>query len=482
MKRNQSLVEEYKFLVDGEWRTSQQPVEIRSPYSNEVVGITYQASPEDVEAAIQAASRAFQETRQLPTYRRAEILEKMVRALKAQQETLARLITLEAGKPIKLARAEAGRAILTFTDALEESKRVRGEWLPLDLDPSSVGRFAVVRRFPVGPVLAITPFNFPLNLVAHKLAPALACGASMILKPAPQTPLSTLALARIAQEAGALPGAVNALLCSLEAAQAMVADDRLKALSFTGSAAVGWALKQKAGKKRVLLELGGNAGVAIHSDADLDYAAERCVFGGFAYSGQVCIAVQRIYVHQPIFDSFAGKLLERVRKLRMGDPLDEATDLGPMISTQAAERAEAWIQEAVRGGAQLLAGGERDGAFLQPTVLTRTKPEMRVCAEEVFAPVVTLEPYDRLEDALAAINNSPYGLQAGVFTNDQRSILRAFDTLEVGGVIVNDVPTYRADPMPYGGTKDSGLGREGVRFAIQEFTEPRVLVVNSAGR
>jgi len=482
MTVNQSLVEEHKFLVDGEWKTSQQPIEIRSPYSKEVVGVTYEASPENVEAAIRAATRAFQETRQLPTYRRAEILEKIVQALKARQETLARLITLEAGKPIKMARAEAGRAILTFTDALEESKRIRGEWLPLDLDASSAGRFAVVRRFPVGPVLAITPFNFPLNLVAHKLAPALACGASTILKPAPQTPLTTLALARIAQEAGAPPGSVNALLCSLESAQAMVADDRLKALSFTGSATVGWALKQKAGKKRVLLELGGNAGVAVHSDANLDYAAERCVMGGFAYSGQVCIAVQRIYVHQSVFDSFAGKLLERVRKLRMGDPLDEATDIGPMISTQAAERAGAWIQEAVRGGAQLLAGGERDGAFVQPTVLTRTKPKMRVCAEEVFAPVVTLEPYDRIEEALAAINNSPYGLQAGVFTNDHRAILRAFDTLQVGGVIVNDVPTYRADPMPYGGTKDSGLGREGVRFAIQEFTEPRVLAVNSAGR
>lgn len=470
--------QEFQFLVAGQWKTSAQPTEVRSPYNGEVVGLTYQATAADVEAAIEGAAQAFAETQRLPTYRRAETLGKIVQALAAQQEPIARLIALEAGKPIRLARAEARRAILTFTDALEESKRIRGEWLPLDLDAASCGRFALVRRFPVGPVAAITPFNFPVNLVSHKLAPALACGAPVVLKPAPQAPLSALHLARIVHEAGATPGALSALLCPVEAAQAMVADDRLKVFSFTGSAAVGWALKQKAGKKRVLLELGGNAGVAVHSDADLDYAAERCVFGGFAYAGQICIAVQRIYVHRPVFDSFADKLLERVRKLRLGDPLEETTDVGPMISRAAAERAEGWVREAVRGGAQLLAGGGRDGAFLQPTVLTQTKPEMKVCCEEVFAPVVTLEPYDRLEEALAAINRSPYGLQAGLFTHDARAIFGAFETLEVGGIIVNDVPTYRADPMPYGGTKDSGLGREGVRFAIQELTEPRVLVIN----
>ncbi|MBI2817840.1 MAG: aldehyde dehydrogenase family protein [Acidobacteria bacterium] len=477
----QTLAQEHKFLAAGEWKTSPHPVEIRSPYNGEVVGITYEASPEQVEQAVQAASQAFHQTRSLPTWRRAEILQNIVQALKAQQETIARLIALEAGKPIKMARAEATRAVLTFTDALEESKRIRGEWLPLDLDANSTGRFALVRRFPVGPVLAITPFNFPVNLVAHKLAPALACGASAILKPPPQAPLSTMGLARIAHEAGAPPGAVNSLLCGIPEAQGMVEDDRLKVLSFTGSAAVGWALKAKAGKKRVVLELGGNAGVAIHSDANLDFAADRCVMGGFAYSGQVCISVQRIYVHQPAFDEFASKLLDRVKRLRLGDPLSEQTDMGPMISAQAAQRAEGWIQDAVNAGAHLLAGGERDGSFLQPTVLTRTKPEMNVCAEEVFAPVVTLESYDNIEDALARINDSPYGLQAGVFTNDMRAIMQAFEKLEAGGIIVNDVPTYRADPMPYGGTKDSGIGREGVRYAIQEFTEPRVLVVNPSG-
>ncbi|MBI1956060.1 MAG: aldehyde dehydrogenase family protein, partial [Acidobacteria bacterium] len=299
-----------------------------------------------------------------------------------------------------------------------------------------------------------------------------------VLKPAPQAPLSALNLARIIQEAGAMPGAVNVVPCSVETAQPLVSDDRLKILSFTGSAAVGWALKQKAGKKRVVLELGGNAGVAIHSDADLDYAAERCAAGGFSYAGQSCIAVQRIYVHRPVFEAFTGKLLRRVSQFKLGDPLDEATDIGPMISPQAAERAEAWIQDAVRGGAKLLAGGQRDGSFLQPTVLTNTKPDMSVCREEVFSPLVAVEPYDDLPAALLAINNSAYGLQAGIFTNDLQAVFHAFEALEVGGVIVNEVPTYRADPMPYGGWKDSGLGREGVRYAIEEFTARKVLVVN----
>ena len=476
------MVREYQYLINGEWHGSGEPVEIRSPYNGEVAGITFMASPQDVEAAVQGAANAFSETRKLPTYRRAEILERIVQRLKAEQETMARLIALEAGKPIRLARAEAARAVLTFTDALEETKRLRGEWLPLDLDANSCGRSALVRRFPVGPILAITPFNFPLNLVAHKLAPALACGASILLKPAPQAPLSALNLARMIHDAGALPGSVNVLLCPVEAAQSMVTDERLKVLTFTGSAAVGWALKQKAGKKRALLELGGNAGVAVHSDAELDYAADRCVFGGFAYAGQICIAVQRIYVHQSVLNAFTGKLLERVKRLQLGDPMAESTDIGPMISRQAAERTAAWLREAVSGGAKILAGGQRDGAFFQPTVLTNTKPEMKVCCEEVFAPVVTLEPFEQIEEALEAINDSPYGLQAGLFTNDQRIIHHAFESLEVGGLMVNDVPTYRADPMPYGGTKDSGIGREGVRYAIQELTEPRVLVMNPVAR
>jgi len=475
------MSQEFKFLVDGQWKTSNELVEIRSPYSGEVVGITYQATPDDVETAIQAASRAFEQTRQLPTYRRAEILEKIVHAINPHQEEMARLIAQEAGKPIQTARGEVSRAILTFTDALEESKRIRGEWLPLDLEASSEGRFALVRRFPLGPVAAITPFNFPLNLVVHKVGPMLACGNTMVLKPAPQAPLSALNLARIVDEAGAPPGTLNALLASVEATQPLITDERLKMLTFTGSAAVGWALKQKAGKKRVVLELGGNAGVAIHSDADLDYAAQRCAVGGFSYAGQSCISVQRAYVHGPVFDEFAEKFLNLVKQLNVGDPLDEATDVGPMISRGDAERAESWIKEAVDGGAKLLIGGERDGALLQPTVLTGTDPEMKVCRQEIFAPVVALEPYDDLEEAILRINDSPYGLQAGIFTGDVNAVFHAFEVLDVGGVLVNDVPTYRADPMPYGGVKDSGLGREGVRYAIEEMTERKVLVLNLTG-
>jgi glyceraldehyde-3-phosphate dehydrogenase (NADP+) len=469
---------EFKCLIDGQWKTSPEPIEIRSPYSGEVAGITYQATPDDIETAIEASSHAFEHTRRMPTHRRVEILEKIVQALKAGQDDIARLIALEAGKPIKIARGEAARAALTFTDALEESKRIRGEWLPLDLDRASEGRFALVKRFPVGPISAITPFNFPLNLVAHKLAPALACGNTTIVKPAPQAPLSALNLARIVHEAGAPPGMLNTLLCSNEAAQPLITDERIKMLTFTGSAAVGWGLKQTAGKKRVVLELGGNAGVVVHSDADLSYAAQRCVFGGFSYAGQVCISVQRAFVHRPIFDAFTDAFLRLVKQLHIGNPLDETTDVGPMISQRDAERAERWINEAVDGGAKLLIGGERDGAILQPTVLTNTDPEMNVCRQEVFAPVVALEPYDDLSEAIVRVNDSPYGLQAGIFTRDIGSIFHVFDTLDVGGVMVNEVPTYRADSMPYGGMKDSGLGREGVRYAIEDMTERKTLMLN----
>ncbi len=469
---------EFEFLVSGEWRTSREKIEIRSPYNSEVVGCTYLAGAKDIEDAIHAAARAFEATRRLPTYKRAELLKKTADAIQSQSKELARLIALEAGKPIRAARTEVHRAVLTFTDALEESKRIRGEWLPLDLDPTSEGRFAFVRRFPMGPVSAITPFNFPLNLVAHKVAPAFACGCTMVLKPAPQAPLSALTLARILQEAGAPSGMLNVMLCSIEVAKPLITDPRFKLLTFTGSASVGWVLKQQAGKKKVVLELGGNAGVAIHSDADLDYAAQRCVFGGFSYAGQSCISVQRIYVHRSIFELFAEKFLKRVEELKVGDPLDEATDVGPMISREAAERAETWIKEAVTGGAKILIGGERDGSLMQPTVLTRTDPKMKVRCEEVFAPVVTLESYDDLEKTMTEINASPYGLQAGIFTRDIKAIFHAFENLDVGGVIVNDVPTYRADPMPYGGMKDSGIGREGVRYAIEEMTERKVMVVN----
>jgi glyceraldehyde-3-phosphate dehydrogenase (NADP+) len=343
---------------------------------------------------------------------------------------------------------------------------------------STAGRWGIVKRFPLGPIAGITPFNFPLNLVAHKVAPAIAAGCSMVLKPAPQTPLSSLLLAEVIQQAGWPDGGFNVLPLSNEDASLLVTDERIKLISFTGSAAVGWAIKNNAGKKKVVLELGGNAGVIVHSDADLAYAAGRCVTGGFSYAGQTCISVQRILVEQSVCGKFIEFLLDGVSKLKTGDPLDDSTDVGPLIRESDAIRAYDWVQEAVRGGARLLCGGHRHGSIFEPTVLTGTKPGMKVNCQEVFAPVVTVEPYTDFESALKQVNNSPYGLQAGLFTRDAKLIFDAYNELEVGGLIAGDVPTFRIDHMPYGGIKDSGLGREGLRDAIQEMTEPKLLVMN----
>jgi len=370
------------------------------------------------------------------------------------------------------------RAIFTFTVAAEESTRIYGEYLPLDCQEFTAGRWGIVRRFPLGPVAGITPFNFPLNLVAHKVAPAIAAGCSMVLKPAPQTPLSSLLLAETIQQAGWPDGALNVIPLSNEDAGILVTDDRIKLISFTGSASVGWEIKKRAGKKKVVLELGGNAGVVVHSDADLAYAAERCVAGGFAYAGQTCISVQRILVEQSVYGKFTDLLLAGVSKLKTGDPLDESTDLGPLIRESDAIRAAEWVQEAVRGGARLLTGGNRKGSMLEPTVLAGTRPDMKVNCQEIFAPVVTVEPYTDFNAALRQINSSPYGLQAGIFTRDAKLLFQAYDDLEVGAVIAGDVPTFRIDHMPYGGIKDSGLGREGLRDTIQEMTEPKLLVMN----
>jgi acyl-CoA reductase-like NAD-dependent aldehyde dehydrogenase len=373
---------------------------------------------------------------------------------------------------------EVDRAVFTFRVAAEESVRIGGEWLPLDWRPGWAGRSAILRRFPLGPVAAITPFNFPLNLVAHKVAPAIAAGCSMVLKPAPKTPLCALMLAEIVQQAGWPAGALNVLCLSNQDAEAMAADDRFKLLTFTGSGAVGWMLKSKAGKKRVALELGGNAAVIVHSDADVAHAAEACALGGFSYAGQSCISVQRIYLHRSVLDEFVSVLVDRVEKLKVGNPLDEATDVGPMINEAAALRVEEWIGEAQQDGARILTGGKRDGSMFYPTVLTNARPDMRVVCEEVFAPVVVVEPYDDFPAALRAVNNSRYGLQAGLFTNDARLIQAAYETLDVGGLMVNDTPTFRADQMPYGGVRDSGVGREGLRSAIEEMTELKLLVMN----
>jgi len=466
------------FLVNGQWLSDGEPLEVRSPYDHEIIAATYRARPSHLEAAIQAAVRAFETTRRLPAYERQHILRTVSDGIAADKEGFAHTIAQEAGKPLKTARAEVDRAIFTFSIAAEESTRIYGEFLPLDLQSFTAGRWAMVRRFPVGPIAAISPFNFPLNLVAHKWAPAIAAGCTIVHKPASQTPLSALHLAQIVQRAGWPDGALNVLPLSSREAEPLVTDDRLKKLTFTGSPAVGWELKKKAGKKRVTLELGGNAGVIIHHDADLEYAAERCVVGGFSYAGQSCISVQRIFVEQAVCDRFLDALVSRVQKLKVGDPLYEMTDVGPMISETDAVRAVAWVDEAFATGAKVVCGGKRHGSLMNPTILTGTRPDMRVNCLEIFAPVVTVEPYDDFTEAVKRVNDSSYGLQAGIFTRDAKLIFDAYETLDVGGVVVGDVPTFRIDHMPYGGVKDSGLGREGLRYAIEEMTERKLLVMN----
>jgi len=466
------------FLVDGRWIEDGNLVEVRAPYDGAVIGRVFQGTRQHAEAAIAAAVKAFGTTRRLPAFERQRVLRRVAQGITERKQEFAHTLAQEAGKPIKAARTEVERAIFTFTVAAEESTRIYGEYLPLDWQEFTAGRWGIVRRFPLGPVAGITPFNFPLNLVAHKVAPAIASGCSMVLKPAPQTPLSALLLAETIQQAGWPDGALNVLPLSNEDAGVLVTDERLKMISFTGSAAVGWEIKKRAGKKKVILELGGNAGVIVHSDADLAYAAERCVAGGFVYAGQTCISVQRILVEHSVYGKFTELLLAGVQKLKTGDPLDDTTDLGSLIRESDAARASDWIQEAVRGGARLLCGGRRNGALLEPAVLTGTKPDMKVNCQEIFAPVVTVEPYDDFNAAVRQINNSPYGLQAGIFTRDAKLLFHAYEELEVGGVIAGDVPAFRIDHMPYGGIKDSGLGREGLRYAIEEMTEPKLLVMN----
>ena len=466
------------FYLRGKWIEDGTPVEIRAPYDGTPLAQVFEGRREHVEQAIQAAVGAFGTTRKLPAFERQRVLRSIAQQITSRKEEFARTLAQESGKPLKAARTEVERGIFTFTVAAEETTRIPGEFLSLDWQQFTSGRWGIVRRFPVGPIVGITPFNFPLNLVAHKVAPAIASGCTIILKPAPQTPLTSLLLAEVVEQAGLPDGAFNVLPLSNEDAGLLVTDERIKLISFTGSTPVGWEIKRRAGKKKVLLELGGNAGVIVHSDADLASTAERCVIGGYSYAGQTCISVQRILVHRPAFAKFQELFLTGVNNLVVGDPMDETTDLGPMIRESDAVRATEWIQQAVQDGATLLCGGKRRGSILEPTVLTGTRPDMKVNCREIFAPVVTLEPYDEFSEALRKINESPYGLQAGVFTRDAGRIFQAYEELEVGGVIAGDVPSFRIDNMPYGGVKDSGFGREGLRYAIEEMTEPKLLVMN----
>lgn len=436
------------------------------------------ASPEHVEQAIDAAERAFAVTRKLAAYERQGALAKIAAELTERAEEFAQCISAEAGKPIRTARGEVERAAFCFRYASEETTRLNGDLLPLDAHAASANGLGLLRRVPLGVVAAITPFNFPLNLVAHKIAPALAAGCSIVLKPATKTPMVALMLADVIGRSGYPAEAVSIMPMTAENASPLVEDARVKLFTFTGSSAAGWALKARAGKKRVALELGGNAGCIVHSDADVDKAVSRCATGGFTFAGQSCISVQRIFVERTIFVEFVEKLSTAAQKLRLGDPAEEMTDVGPMIGVADAERAEQWIAEAVTQGARVVCGGKRSGAMLAPTVLTGTAEKQRVNCEEIFAPVVTVEAYDDFGEAIARVNRSPYGLQAGVFTSDIARLLRAYDELEVGAVIAGDVPTFRIDHMPYGGVKDSGGGREGIRYAIEEMTERKLLVIS----
>jgi acyl-CoA reductase-like NAD-dependent aldehyde dehydrogenase len=475
------------FLLCGKEWTDGEAMEVRSPWDQGLVGRVTIASRKDAREAVTHAVASLRRTRALPRWKRKEILEDIAAVLIDQKERFAQLIVAEAGKPVRTARVEVERAILTFKTAAEEAVRLGGESIPLDLTEGNEGRWGLVQRFPVGPVLAITPFNFPLMLVAHKLAPAIAAGCPVVLKPAPQTPFTALALGEVVLKAGWPEEALAVLpLMNEDTAWLAEREDRLKLVSFTGSAAVGWNLKARSGKKRVALELGGNAAVILHSDwrgsdvdqdVALDAVASRVAHGAFGYAGQSCISVQRVYVHRPIFQTFTWKVVERAQKMVRGNPCDEATEIGPVIRPMDADRIEGCVREAVASGAKLVEGGSRDGSVLEPTILTGTKPGMKVLDEEIFGPVVVIEPYDDFEDALAMANHSRYGLQTGLFTRDAGRIMTAYRELEVGALIVGDTPTWRMDTMPYGGVKDSGLGREGVRWAIEEMTEPRMLVM-----
>jgi acyl-CoA reductase-like NAD-dependent aldehyde dehydrogenase len=465
-------------LVRGESRRTDDPVVVTSPYDGSPVAVVHRAGPDEVEAAIAAATEAFPVTRKLPSWRRAEILETVGAGIAERKDEFARTIALEGGKPIKTARLEAERAAFTFKVAAEEAKRIYGEVVPLDWIPGTEGRIAHVRRIPLGPIAGITPFNFPLMLVAHKVAPALAAGNPIVVRPASQTPVSSLKLAQLVLEAGWPEHGIAVVPSSTDDASPLVEDDRIAMLTFTGSPAVGWSLRSRAGHKRVTLELGGNAPVIVNVDANPAYAAERIAWGGTIQSGQSCISVQRVYVHAELWDELVPDLVERVRSLKAGDPLDEDTDVGPLIDETALERVESWVREAVDGGARVLAGGGRDGTVWRPTVLADVTKDMRVACDEVFAPLVALFRFEDVGDAIRAAGTSRFGLQAGLFTNDLVTIERAFDLLQVGGLMVNDVPTFRVDHMPYGGVKQSGFGREGLRYAIEEMTELKLVTFN----
>ncbi|MDQ4123411.1 MAG: aldehyde dehydrogenase family protein [Acidobacteriota bacterium] len=468
-----------RLLINGSWCESSESFNVRSPFSGETLARVCKAREDEIEETIVAAGQAAAEMRNLA---RAEIYEGLIRiadGIKQRREEFARTIALEAAKPITVARGEIERSIGTFEMAAAEARTFSGEVVPIDAQALGKNRFAWTEKTPRGVIFGITPFNFPLNLVAHKVAPALAAKNAIIIKPSPRTPLTSILLGEVFLESGLPKAALQIVNIDVEFIDSVLKDERIGMISFTGSVDVGWKIREKAARKPVSLELGGNAPVIVDETADFDFSIERSTMGAFVYAGQVCISAQRFFVHEQIFDRWTNQFVERARNLKTGNPLDESTELSVMIDESAARRAESWIREATDNGAQLLCGGKRNGAFLEATILTNTQPEMRVVSEEVFAPIAVVEKFSDFQEAINAANQSRYGLQAGVFTKDLHRARQAGEQLEFGGVVINDVPAFRVDNMPYGGVKWSGFGREGVRYAMEEMTETKIIIVNS---
>jgi acyl-CoA reductase-like NAD-dependent aldehyde dehydrogenase len=468
----------HKIFLAGTWVESPDELVVDNPARpGEEVGRTYLATAEQYETAVVAAERAFEVSRKLPAYERGHLLREIGSRVAAARDELAEIIVAEAGKPIRDARVEVDRAALVFRLGAEEAERMHGEVIPLDLMPSSRERVGITRRFPIGPIAGISPFNFPLNLAVHKLAPAIASGNPIVLKPASKDPLVMLRLAEILDQVGVPEGMVSVLPMTRQMGDRMVADDRFKLLTFTGSPAVGWRMKTRAGKKKVVLELGGNAGLIVDKSANLEWAVKRAVTGAFAYSGQTCISVQRVFVHEDVWDEFMTRFTAAAAALKVGDPMDPATDVGPMVDAANAQRTQDWVEEAVGMGGKLVLGGMAQGTYFPPTILTDVPFVARVCSSEAFAPLVVAFKFSTMDEAIHRVNDSDFGLQTGVFTADIGDAWKAFNELEVGGVIINDIPSYRIDHMPYGGVKDSGQGREGLRWAIEDMTELRIMVL-----
>ena len=468
----------YDILIGNELTKGTSVIPVVNPFTGEPFAEVCLADSVEIDKAINLAEEAFKKTRVLPSYQRSRICAEVASGIQDRSDEFSKIIAQESGKPLIYARAEVARSVSTFEIASQEALRLDGEMLTLDITESAHGKAGLTRRFPIGPIAGISPFNFPLNLVAHKVAPALACGNPIIIKPASSTPLTALLLGEIVQNTQAIEGSLSVLPCTSKNATPLVEDPRLKMVTFTGSPNVGWDIKKRAGRKKVVLELGGNAGVIVEPDAEIDLAAKKIAFGAFVYSGQVCISVQRVFVHASKYDDLLESLIRETQAFRPGDPLDEKVTMGPMIDLENAERIESWVNEAVAEGAKIQTGGKRDKSYYPPTILTNVNPNLPVACSEAFGPILIVNSYTNFDDAIKAVNNTDFGLQAGVFTNNMNKALGAFNQLDVGGVVINDIPTFRVDNMPYGGVKDSGFGREGIKYSLREMTEIKLLVYN----